>query len=180
MKKFILSMAFVLFLASPAMAANKAKVKAGPVKLTAKDGVIAANQGNFINITIGGANKKGNSVLLSIAIPNDVELTKGTSIGLFDLLGETDDDNPGEASYGFFATKVKTKGSSQTSTSYANAAESVTTGKLKVKSYDPETKVLKFNMTAKSSPYTFNKNAAGNKTSDKKFKTKIQAVVTLP
>lgn len=177
MKKFIYTLIALIAIASPALA-DKAKIKLGPAKLVAKDAIAAVVQGNFINLTMGGV-KGQNSGTLTLLIPADETFEKGSTIEVFSLVGETDDDNPGEIALGFTATKIKVKGLSVSSTSYAEAAETVTTGKLKVKSYNPDTKVLKFNLSAQASPYTQNK-GDGNNTISKNFKIKAQASVTLP
>jgi hypothetical protein len=177
-KKIIYSLLALIMLASPALATGKAKLKLGPVKIKAKEGVVAASQGAFINITMGGSGKKG-SGSLTILVPSDFAPEKGESFGLFSLVGEEDDDNPGELALGFSATSIKRKGLSIATSVFAEAAETVTTGTVKVKSYNPETKVLKFNIKAAASPYTLNK-GNGNETVSKKFRIKGQVVVTLP
>ena len=119
-----------------------------------------------------GGSKATNSGALTVLIPADLVPAKGDVIEVFSLIGE-------EAAIGFTATKIKVKGTSVSATSYAGAAETVTTGKITVKSYDPETKVLKFNLKAKASPFTQTKGTEIG-TSTKNFVIKAQGVITLP
>jgi len=178
MKKIFYAFMALVLLSTQAFAADKAKVKVGPAKFVAKQAIVAAQQGAFINITMGGS-KGLSSGSLTILVPSDFSPSKGDKFGVFSLVGEEAASNPDELAVSFSATKIKRKGLSVSSTSYAEAADTVTTGSFTVKSYDPETKVLKFNLKAKASPYTFNKGAS-NETSSKKFVIKAQGVVTLP
>ena len=176
MKKIIYTFLALLICVSPALA-DKAKIKLGPAKIVAKDAIAASSQGAFINLTMGGSKGKSSGTL-TILFPSDFNPSKGDSFNVFSLVGEESANNPGELAVSFTATKIKAKGLSVSSTSYAEAAETVTTGTLKVKSYDTETGVLKFNLKATATPFTINK-GDGNDTSSKKFKIKAQGVVTL-
>ena len=178
-KKYISLLLTLVICASPALAMDRAKVKVGPAKFKTKEGIVAGAQGEFINITAGGGASKG-SGSITVLVPANFAPEKGQSFDLFSLAGEKAEDNPDALALGFSATKTKIKGATNVSSiSYAEAAETDTTGKLKVKSYDPETKVLKFTIKAKASPFTVNK-GDGNETVEKALKIKALVVVTLP
>lgn len=178
MKKFLYTLLALVLLSTPVFAADKAKLKVGGASGVAKEGIVAAVQGDFINITMGGVGKKG-SATVTVLVPADFSPEKGETYGLFSLVGESDDDNPGELALTGFGTKIK----GRNVFSYAEAEDSVTNGKLKVKSYDPETKELKFQVSAKVSPFTVAKAGLGGtntKTSNKNMPIKVNATVTLP
>lgn len=178
MKKIIYTFMALLLISAPAFAADKAKLKVGGAKGVAKEGIVAAQQGEFINITMGGAGKKG-SATVTVLVPSDFSPEKGDTYELFSLVGQSASDNPGKLALGGFGTKLK----GRKVFSYAEAAESVTKGKLKVKSYDPETKKLKFIVNAKVKPYTLAKGGLSGtttKTVNKNMPIKVNGVVTLP
>ena len=118
---------------------------------------------------------------VNILLPADATLEKGAEIGVFSTVGEESANNPGEAAVSF--TAVKSKGTKVLTLS--DAAETVTTGKIKVKAYDPETKELKISIKAKAKPVNQNKVSiqnptGGNETVNKAVPIKGQVVVTLP
>ena len=186
MSKKFLAILLTTFLTLPAFAADKAKIKVGPAKASVKAGgqtgsLAAQSQGDFINILIGGVSKSGASATLNILLPADATLEQGTEIEVFSTIGEESADNPGEAAVSF--TAVKSKGTKVLTLS--DAAETVTTGKIKVKAYDPETKELKFSIKAKAKPVNQNKVSlknptGGNETVNKAVPIKGQVVITLP
>jgi hypothetical protein len=178
MKKFLYTLLALVLLSTPVFAADKAKIKVGGASGVAKEGVVAAQQGSFINISMAGIGKRG-SAAVTVLVPADFSPEKGDTYELFSLIGQSASDNPGKLALGGFGTKVK----GRTLFSYTEAENSVTNGKLKVKSYNPDTKELKFQVSAKVSPFTLVKSGLSgskSKTSNKKMPIKVNAIVTLP
>jgi hypothetical protein len=178
MKKIIYLVIALLFLNSSAFAADKAKVQVGSVSGVAKEGIVAVVQGDFINVGLAGVGKKGVATV-TILLPSTFSTEKGSETDLFSLVGESDDDNPGEAALGFLGTKVV----GRSGLGFAPADNTVVTGKLKVVFYDEETKELKFVLSATASPYTQVKTTlSGSETTTptKNLVIKAQGIVTLP
>ena len=178
MKKIIYLAIALLFLNSPAFAVDKAKVQVGSASGIAKEGIAAGEQGNFINVTLGGIGKRG-SATVTMLIPSNFSTEAGSEIDLFSVVGEAAENNPGEIALGFFASKI----AGRSSIGFTAADDSVVTGKLKVISYNEETKELKFVLSATASPYTQVKTSlSGSETTTptKNLVIKAQGIVTLP
>lgn len=178
MRKFIYTFMALLLLSAPAFAADKAKLKVGGAKGVAKEGIAVAQQGSFINISMIGAGKKGGATV-TILVPSNFSPQKGEKYELFSLIGQKASDNPGKLALTGSGTKVK----GRNGLTYTTAEDSIATGNLTVKSFNPDTKELKFTINAKMSPFTIAKAGLSGtkiKTSNKNMPVKVQAIVTLP
>jgi len=167
---------------SPAMAADKAVVKVGSVqyKTTSSDGnssIIAAEQANFVNITIGGS-KGFNSGTVTLLVPSSelANPTKGQEISIFGTGNDADN-----SVLVFLVTKIQGLSGS---VGFSSNNDTSITGDLKVVSYNSATKELKFTVKAKASPYSqvTTKFGGSSTTKDisKSIAISISGVVTLP
>ena len=178
--KVFLLLLFVSFLVQPAFAADKGTAKIGPVSLKSVSNsegatsIAATLIGDTYQISLGGAVGLSSGVV-SIYLPSDTVFTKGQE---FDVTS-TGDEVTGSANLLFLVQRTQIKGSSAVITGYATTSDSQATGKLKVVAYNPETKELKFTLSAKVAPYVRTVNLV-SKTITKPIQVAANVVVTLP
>jgi hypothetical protein len=178
--KILFALLLTGFLIQPAFAADKGTVKVGPVSLKS---VISSEGGTTIaatliadtyQISLGGAVGLSSGVV-SVYLPSDTVFTKGQE---FDVTS-TGDEVTGSANLLFLVQRTQIKGSSAVITGYSTDSDSEATGKLKVVAYNPETKELKFTLSAKVAPYVRTVNLA-SKTITQPIQVTANIVVTLP
>lgn len=181
MKKLVLLVA--LFLSLPASAMDKGKVKMGPISFKSVSNgsgssVAAVSQADRIQITVGGS-KGFNAGTLTIFLPSSAidTLSKGDKFSVT----STGNDEVNSASIILLGTKSKVnrKTFSVSSTGVSSGNDSIGSGSLTVKGYDSNTKVLKFSLKAKVSPWTFSKNGTNTEKTNN-LPVKANVVVTLP
>jgi hypothetical protein len=178
--KILLALVFTSFLVQPAFAADKGIAKVGPVSLKSVNNSEGASSiaatliGDSYQIALGGAVGLSSGVV-SVYLPSDTVFTKGQE---FDVTS-SGDEATGSANILFLVQKTQIKGSSAVITGYSTDNDSEATGKLKVVAYNPETKELKFTLSAKVAPYIRTVNLAA-KTITQPIQVTANIVVTLP
>lgn len=180
MKIKLLVILFALSLMTmPSFAADKGTAKVGSISLKSVsndeggNSVAASTVGSLLLVTLGGSIGLSSGVI-SFYLPN-TEFTKGQE---FDLTSEANDTSD-SAVVNFLVQKTQIKGTSAVITSYSTSGDSVGSGKLKIISYDPDSKELKFNVTGKVAPYIRSINLAA-KDIDKPITVTANISVTLP
>jgi hypothetical protein len=178
--KILFALLLTSFLIQPAFAADKGTAKVGPVSLKSvsnsegASSIAAALIGNTYQISLGGLVGLSSGVV-TIYLPSDTVFEKGQE---FDVTS-TGDEVTGSANLLFLVQRTQIKGSSAVITGYATTSDSQATGKLKVVAYNPETKELKFTLSAKVAPYIRTVNLAA-KTITQPIQVTANIVVTLP
>lgn len=182
MKNLIAVLAFV-FMLQPVMADNKATVKFGPVQFVAGSGAVANYSGENLVITLGGNKGTTSGSVAIILEPSEVDqLEKGLNLGV----ASVDDDADGDSAVmlTLLGSVVKVRGTSATTTSYSSNNDSTAEGKFKVVGYNPDTKVLKFTLSAKLNPYTLSSSSLGqpatNTVIEKPLAVSIKSEIILP
>lgn len=179
MKIKLLTVLFALSLMTmPSFAADKGTAKIGSISIKSVSNdegasIAASTVGSLLLVTLGGSIGLSSGVI-SFYLPN-TEFTKGQE---FDLTSEANDTSD-SAVINFLVQKTQIKGTSAVITSYSTSGDSVGSGKLKIISYDPDSKELKFNVTGKVAPYIRSINLAA-KDIDKPIAVTANISVTLP
>lgn len=186
MKKILLLMTILSTLSVSAM--DKAKLKVGPVSTKLKADDIRVRyfepSKDFI-VNMSGASKNGkksNSFDFTLPIKGE-EFTKGQTFEVFQELGDSRFDNPDNSAVSFSLAK---KGKELDTVYGVVASQTVTTGIIKVKSYNAKKRVLKLNIKTVSIPVRQIQYEAGtfdqvsSEVKDMKIVSKAQVVITLP
>jgi hypothetical protein len=178
--KILLTMMLANFLIQPAFAADKGTAKVGPVSLKSvsnnggASSIAATLVVDTYLISLGGAIGLSSGVV-SVYLPSETVFIKGQQ---FDVTS-SGDKVTGSANLLFLVQKTQIKGTSAVITGYSTNSDSQATGKLKIVAYNPETKELKFTLSAKVAPYIRTINSA-SKTITQPIQVAANIVVTLP
>ena len=178
--KILFTLMLTSFLIQPAFAADKGTAKVGPVSLKSVSnsegaGSIAATLvADTYLISLGGAVGLSSGVVL-VYLPSDTVFTKGQELDIT----SSGDEVTGSANVLFLFQKTQIKGTSAVITGYSTNSDSQATGKLKIVAYNPETKELKFTLSAKVAPYIRTVNLA-SKTITQPIQVTANIVITLP
>ena len=183
MKRIVYVLVAFIFTATVVQAANKIKVKYGPIKYKATNSAASVSAVGSDILIVAGGNKGTTSGTFTITLDDNElsQLAKGLKLGVVGVGNDSDNDNA--VTILFQGLKVKIKGTSSTSTGYSSTNDTKATGVFKVLKYNEETRELKFSLVAKASPYTRSKAKLGgsptNKTVTKSLPIKVTGTVTL-
>ena len=172
----------VLLLCSPVFAMDKAKVKFGFVSYrsiannSGGNSVAAVEQGDRINISLGGA-RGTTSGVLTVLIPSSIvdSLKKGTKLNVT----ATGNEDANQAVIVFQGQRTKINGLNTRTTGITSTNDTTARGKLTVTKYDSVTKELRFRLNAKAAPWTRSTND-NQKEISKSVPVRASVVVTLP